>query len=260
MDENPLRFVVFNNDGVYQEDIPMAMKYFPDLGKFYFAKLVGNGIFVAQQNRKDLPPQGIIFSINPPKIIAKYPFQSRQIIDNYVSEYYGENCFFDSDSRHIVFGDSQIFKFSVFDLKGNLVLEVNDKKRSMTKFAPNEMKIIIDEDFTHKPGASEVRKSILNEILANKRKLNRIIEDIEAHKNVIADIRINGDRIYIFPVRRDISLSHKYPVEIYNLKGELIKYGYFPQIPAKIYRDDLYFYARDQEDNPLIERYRFVEK
>jgi hypothetical protein len=260
-DANPSRLVVFDNDGNYKRDIMVARDYSNSIPKLYRIKVVGEGIYVAFQARGELPPHGLLFTLAPPKILVCYPFtEERTYFENYSGDSFGENCFIDTDSRHVVFGNSQIFKFQVYDRAGNLITEVYDKKRAMGRHNDGEMKAIVDGTFTPKSGNSEFKNSLLAQLNAKKSDFQKMLDWIKKHKNVIADIKISGERIYVFPVREDITVMDRHPVEVYKLKGQLLKKGYFRQKPEKVWKNYAFYYDVDDEDNPLILKYEILEE
>jgi hypothetical protein len=261
IDYNPgRRLVVFDNEGNHKKDIFIDRNYSNIFGKIHGIKIVGNGTFIALQYRGELPTQAIIFNLNPPKIKLQYPFIEKRIYDNYISSYYGENCIIDTDTNHIVFGNSQICKFHVYDKNGDLKLEVEDKDRTIGSFDDKELDYIIDNHFRPKGGYSSLINNILTRLNADKSRFNKIIADIKKSKNVIVDIKISGSSIYVFPVREDITIEKKFPVEIYNLKGKLVKKGYLRKNPCKIWKSYVFFYERDEEDNPLILKYKLLDQ
>ena len=261
-DSNPSRLVVFNNDGIYKKDIPIAKIYKKFFGSIHNIKAVGNGTFIALQFRNNLPTSALIFTINPPEIKVRYSFNEKDIRFNYVSyitHYYGENCIIDTDSKHIVLVNSQIFKFQIYDRDGNLKLEKGDKNRCMKSFTDREMEYIIKNEFTPKVDDSPFRKNYLAQLKENRSLYNKILKAIKNSKNVIADIKIASENIYVFTVADDITVENKYPVEIYNLKGQMVKKGYFRKIPARIWRNYVFFYDRNEKtDDPLILKYKIL--
>jgi hypothetical protein len=262
VDYNPRRLVIFDNDGNYKKDILIARNYSKSLGRIHSIKAVGSGTFIALQYRNKLPTEGIIFTLNPPAIKVRHSFNEKDIrfdYSSYVSSCYGENCIIDTDSKHIVFGNSQIFKFCVYDREGNLKLEKEDKNRIMRSFTGEEMDHITAVSFTSKPGDSPFMKNYLDQLRANRSLYNKILRAIKNSKNVIADIKIADENIYVFLVGEDISVQDKHPVEVYNLNGRLIKEGYFNEIPAKIYKNHAYFYGSDEKtDDPVILKYKIL--
>ena len=262
VDYNPRRFVVFDNKGKYKKDILIARNYSKVLGSIHSIKAVGDGTFIALQYRNNLPTMGLIFTFNPPEVKVRHAFNEKDIRFNYssyASRHYGENCIIDTDSRHIVFGNSQIFKFHVYDRDGNLKLEKEDKNRVMKNFSEKEMDYIIKERFTPKTDDSPIIKSYLAQLKADRPLYNKILKAIKKSKNVIADIKIADDKLYVFTVGNDICVENKWPVEVYSRKGELIKRGYFKEIPAKIWKNYAYFYSRDKvSDDPLIIKFKIL--
>jgi hypothetical protein len=262
-DANPTRLVVFDNEGNHKKDIPIAKNYKKFFGSIHTIKAVGNGIFIALQYRNNLPTQALIFTINPPEVKVRHSFNEKDIRFNYVSyitHYYGENCIIDTDSKYIVFGNSQIFKFHIYDRDGNLKLEKEDKNRGMKSFTDREMEYIIKNQFTPKADDSPFRKNYLAQLKEDRSLYNKILKEIKNSKNAIADIKIAGEKIYVFTVVNDITVENKYPVEIYNLKGQMVKEGYFRKKPDRIWKNYAFFYDRDEEtDDPLILKYKILD-
>jgi len=259
-DSNPRRLVVFDNDGNHKKDIMIDKDYSKAIPKIFKTKVVGDGVFIALQSKKELPPHALIFTLTPPAIKVRYPFIEKQTLDNYTCDYFGRNCIMDADSRHIIVGHSQIYKFRVYDRDGTLKAEVYDKERVIGKFNDREMAYIIDERFTPNSGNSQLLNTILSQLNANRSKFKKLLDEIKNNKNVIADIQISGERVYVFPVRSDVTVRDKYPVEIYNLKGQVIRKGYFKKRPAKIWKNYAFFYDTDEEDNPLILKYEILDR
>lgn len=255
-DSNPQKLVVFDNDGNHKRDIFMARDYKKIFGHVYNIKAVAGDTFIAFQYRKNTPLSALLFTLKPPRILHRHSFDEKDIrfqYTSYNSHYYGENGIMDTDTKHIVLGNSQHFKFLVFDSDGHLKLKEEDKKRTGGHFTHNEMTFIKDKFFTPKSGYSASKNQRLRQLNGNRSLLGKILGKIEKSKNVIADIKISGDRIYVFTVSDDISLRAGWPVEIYSLKGALIQSGYFEEMPAEIWREYAYFYHRDKKtDDPLI--------
>ena len=259
VDSNPCKLVIFDNEGNHKKDIPIARDYLKSIGKLSRLKIVGNGTFIALQPRRELPPHALIFTLNPPQIKVRYPFIEKRTYDNYVSSYYGEICIIDTESEYIIFGNSQIYNFHVYDRNGKLKLKVEDKDKVMGSFNAREMEYIKDNFFTPKSGYSFIRNSILTQLNADRSKFKKLMNQIMKSKNIIADIKMSGERIYVFPVRKDITVKGKFPVEIYNLKGQVVKRGYFHMRPAKIWKNYVFFYDRNEEDDPLILKYKILD-
>ncbi len=268
IDHNPTRLVVFDNEGNYKTDIMFRMKYYSYFGHITKFKALGNNVFAGLKYVEEQPHIGIIFSLNPPRIITNYqysgevitvkgPFGHRQIEEPIC----GNHNIMDTDSQHVVFGDSQAYKFRVYDSSGTLILEVWDKNRKVRSFSDKEMKKIIDDWYTQKKENTAFENNYIEQLRANKNIYERLLEKIRENKNVIADIQITGDRIFVFPVGEDITRGgHFYPVEVYNLEGQVIKRGYFREIPLEIWQGFVFFQEYDEVDNPFIVKYKIDEK
>lgn len=264
-DHNPPRFIIFDNDGNYKKDILMGRDYSKSIGRISRVKAIGRDTFVGLQYRRELPPIGLLFTIKPPRIKVKYPFVGERIYlllrgtVQFNRDFCGANCLFDADAEYIVFGDTQIYRFHVYDRDGNLKFEIEDKSRVMGSFSDGEMEEIIENHLTPKNGYSQIMNSVLAQFNADKSHYRKTVKQIKRSKNIIADILIAGERLYVFPVRGDITVKDKFPVEIYDLRGRMIKKGYFNKRPAKIWKNYVFFYDRDEEDNPLILKYRILD-
>ena len=86
----------------------------------------------------------------------------------------------------------------------------------------------------------------------------KILRQIKNSKNVICDIKLSNEHVFLFPVDDDIT-RERWPVVIYNLKGKIIKKGYFKELPARIDKNSAFFYERNEEDDPLIVKYKLGE-
>jgi hypothetical protein len=257
VDFNPLKLVVYDNNGRYKRDIPIAKDYARVVGNLYQMEAIGNGTFIGIKFNWNLPPQARIFTLEPPQVKVKYNFEAKAIrVENidYEEKYYGQICLIGTDTKHVVIGESQVYKFQLYDRSGNLKLEVFDKNRVMKAFNDKEFEFIRN---SYKPNAnySSVKNDFYRQLNNNPSKLKKILNIIKNSKNVIADIKLSGNRIYVFPVRDDITIKDKFPLEIYNLKGQLVKKGYFKKVPNKIWKNHIYFNDRDAEDNPCIIKY-----
>ncbi len=257
-DSNPCRLVVFDNNGKYKEDIQIHKDYFQTIGNLNTPKVIRKGLFMAFKYHRNKPLEGILFNKDSPKVLVHYPFYDKIIKGYHTSPYYGHMHFADTDSRLAVFADSQVFKFEIYDSDGKAIVKVEDPKRVMGKFSAREMEMIRNEFFTPQSHFSPMRNSGLKQLNANKPELKTRLSQVRNSKNVITKIMISGDHVYVFTVPRDITEKEKWPVEIYDLKGRLIKNGFFKQIPARIHKGAAFFYQRDDEDNPLIVKYKLL--
>jgi len=262
VDYNPCKLVIFDNDGNFKNEILVSKNYSDVLKSVYHIKMVGENSFAAFQYRRNQPPMGIVFSLKPARVISRYSFTGKDIRYKFGTigrVDFGNNSFIDTDSGHIVFGDCQGYRFQVFGKTGIMKCEVMDKNRVLTSFSKRELKEIKSGYLDPANAPTSYFKEFLLELNANKSEFNRVLNEISESKNVIADIKLSGEKIYVFPVRKDITIEEKYPVEIYNLSGKLIEKGYFPKRPARIWKGYAFFYDRDEEDDPLILKYKIGE-
>ncbi len=250
VDYNPGKLVIFDKGGTHKEDISFQRDFVTQFGHLYQVKVVGPGLFMARRTRRPNPPEAVIFSLEPPQIKVRFPLDALRInvnvgtywITGIKETYYGDNNFMEADSKHVVFGNSQKYKFHVYDLQGNKVLEVEDSEREMRAFSRKELKKI-SEDWSE----TKARNPVI---------FNKLMKQLKTRKNVIADIKLYGERIYVFTVREDITVENQFPVEVYNMKGEIIKKVFFKKIPDKIWNNFAFYKEYDDEFNPLIVKYR----
>jgi len=250
VDYNPGKLVIFDKNGKHKEDISFQRDFITQFGHMSQVKVVGPGLFMAIRSRRPNPPEAVIFSLEPPQIKVRFLLDTLRInvnvgtmwIQGIKETYYGDNHFMETDSKHVVFGNSQKYKFHVYDSQGNKVLEVEDPERKMNSFNKKDLKKI-SEDWSE----TKARNPIL---------FNKLMKQLKTRKNVIADIKLDGERIYVFAVREDISVENQFPVEVYNMKGEIIKKGFFKKIPDKIWNNFAFYKEYDDEFNPLIVKYR----
>ena len=252
-DYNPGKIVVFDNNGKHKEDIPYQRDFIKQLGYMSKVKVVGPGLFMARRRIRSFPVDAVIFSLRPPKIILSYPLDTLRIdvrvgstmVTGPTETCYGDNHFMETDSKHIVFGNSQKYKFHVYDIQGNKILEIEDPEKIMGSFKSKELKII---------GEKWARIEKNSPVLFNK-----LMKQMKTRKNVIAAIKIDGKQIYVFPVRDDVTVNNKFPVEVYNLEGKILKRGFFKKIPDKIWKNFAFYKEYDDEYNPLIIKYKIMD-
>lgn len=262
VDYNPRRrILLFDNDGTYKTEYYYERFPLKELRYLYDIKIAGNGAYAAFSWRRDSPaPYGIIFSISPPKILKKHTFTGQAVYQlSKLKHFYGPHAFIETDAKHIVFAHSDIFKVMVFDKSGKHAITIEDKTRTGPfKFSGKEMGYISDVVLAPSEDYTMSYNNLMKELRANKKKFRAWISDIKNNKNVIAAVKLDGERIYVFTVKEDISKTGFCHVEIYNLKGKLVKKGWFEKIPDLICRGFAYYTARDDEDNPLIVKYRLI--
>jgi outer membrane protein assembly factor BamB len=245
-DGNPCRIILFDNDGKYLDK------------EFYFGRLgfksvntpmiIAKGKYTAfSYNTERMDLDAVLLTLEPPQVKALYSFDEKRIRTedgaSLGGTYYGVKFIHDMDDKHLVFGSAQSFKFYVFDKNGNLIVKVDDKKRTENSFSPEEIE--------------ELKKEMCNSA-EGKEIFKRYYKKIIGSKHFIHSIKIDGERIYVFTVE-NTTVKDKYPVEIYNLKGKLVKKGTMPNRPDKIYKSFVYFLERDSEDNPLIVKYKLLD-
>lgn len=253
VDYNPGKLVVFDKNGRHKEDIPFQRDFITQFGHMSQVKVVGPGLFMAKRRKRPNPVEAAIFSLEPPQIKVRFPLDTLRINVNVGSmwitgikeTYYGDNHFMEADSKHVVFGNSQKYKFHVYDLQGKEVLEVENPERKMNSFRNKEL---------NKLGERFAWAKKDNPVLFKK-----LMKQIKTRKNVIANIKVDGERIYVFTVREDITIENQFPVEVYNMEGKIIKKGFFNKIPDKIWNNFAFYKEYDDEYNPLIIKYKIKD-
>jgi hypothetical protein len=253
VDYNPGKLVVFDENGTYKTDIPFERDFIKQFGHMSQVKVVGPGLFMARRRKRPEPVEAVIFSLEPPQIKTRYALDALRIEVNVGSRwimgtketYCGDNHFMEADSKHIVFGNSQKYKFHVYDSQGNLVLAVEDPEKTMLSFKNRELKKF-GERF------ASTKKD-------NPALFKKLMKQIKTRKNVIADIKLDGEYIYVFTVREDITVENQFPVEVYNMEGQILKRGFFEKIPDKIWNNFAFYKEYDAEYNPFIIKYKIKE-
>jgi hypothetical protein len=263
-ENHPFKVIKFNNNGKFLTEINIQRDYskvykgnFNLVNQTYYTSLKPN--MKHFMDTKYFPPSGILASFPNSKIIVEYPFIEKRIIVTTgdittvgLFDYcYGDNCFIESNNNLVLFGNSQIYKFKLFDLEGHLLLSINDKQKKMNSFKEEELEVIFK------------RKTILGTDIFEHYKQNRpqhylkLKNLIKHRKNVIADIKLTTSKIYVFQVPELIQKNSPFPVTVYNLKGDIIKNCYLQSIPYLITEDFAYFITENSENgDPIIEKYK----
>lgn len=253
VDYNPGKLVIFDKNGKHKKDISFQRDFIKQFGYMHQVNMVGPGLFMAERRKSQNPVEAVIFSLDPSEIKVRFPLDTLRInvhvgttwVQGITEICYGDNHFLENDSKHVVFGNSQKYKFHVYDSLGNLVLKIEDPERKMSSFRKKEL---------NKLGERFDRTKKRNPELFKK-----LMKQLKTRKNVIADIKLDGERIYVFPVREDITIGNQFPVEVYNMRGKIIKKGFFKKIPDKIWNYFAFYKEYDDEYNPLIIKYKIKE-
>lgn len=249
IDYNPIKLVVFDKNGNYKDDISMR-DIAAKLGFLGETKIINSGLFMARLEKREEPAAAVIFSFEPSQILVKYPLDTLRIyvmvgtsgIIGATETYYGDNHFMEANESLVVFGNSQKYKFDVYDLDGEKILEIEDPKRSMGTFKKKEL---------NKIGERYARTKENNLPLYNE-----FMKQVKKRKNVIAAIKLDGENVFVFPVRKDITVENRYPVEIYNRHGKIISKGFVDRIPDKIWNGFAFFIEYDDEFFPRVVKYK----
>jgi hypothetical protein len=260
-DHNPMRVVIFDNRGNYREDIRFTGNYIDLVGNLYKLKALGNGHFLGIRWLLHEPCKALLFTLKPRQIKFEYTYGSQKIRtknQDFRDLYYGENNLLDTDTNYFILAESQVYRFRLYDRQGNLKFEVYDKKRTMDRFSSKEMKMIKDS-YLPNSEYSQSRNDFNRQITSQKSLFKTVLGWIEKSKNVIVDVRLGGDRIFVFTVSPDITVKDRFPVEIYDLNGKLLKKAYFRKIPLKIRENYAFYFERDKEDNPYLIKFKMLD-
>jgi hypothetical protein len=158
--------------------------------------------------------------------------------------YYGDNHFMEANESLVVFGNSQKYKFDVYDLDGKKILEIEDSTRKLATFKKNEL---------NKIGERYARTKENNLPLYYE-----FMKQVKKRKNVIAAIKLDGENVFVFPLRKDITVENRYAVEIYNRQGEIFRKGFIDKIPDKIWNGFAFFIEYDDEFYPKVVKYKII--
>ncbi len=161
-------------------------------------------------------------------------------------EYVGGHSFIDTFNDHCVIAEGEKINVRLIDSSGK-VLVIKKDKIEKSELSSKEIDYLKDKIFLYFGG--KFSKTSLVKLLSNYK-----------YKNFIYNVKIADNRVYVFTVASDISVRNKYPVEIYDFKGKLIKKSYFPFVPKKIYGNYVYKIETIEEDDEEIQKivkYRF---
>jgi len=114
----------------------------------------------------------------------------------------------------------------------------------------------IETKVTRKPIAEVEYAFFLEEIRNNSFTRGGWISSLQAHKwkNTFHEIKLDHDRIYVFPVPDDLSARAGFPASIYDYRGKLLRTTRFPLVPQKIGRGIAYVIENSLEGDDLIQR------
>lgn len=187
-------------------------------------------------NKKTLGEYEMLQTPNPGLVNSQGLFISITI------PFLGGQFFVDVYDKYCVIGEGERFFVRLLDSSGKQLLDIS-KRMVPQKLSAKEADFLANFLYETFPAGHFSKKDLRD--LVGKYK----------EKNFIHDIKISKDRIYIFPVPDDITITKQhYPVEIYNFKGKLIMKGYFPKLPKKIFNDCAYFIETSQEDDEEINK------
>jgi hypothetical protein len=245
-DENPGRLVVFDNNGKYKKDIQLQ-RYYRDYFKTPFqVKAVTSNTFTALMWDAQRKENLIYFQLDPPEIKICYPLEEKRIHFSYkgflvsgirdVS--YGPNFKVVADPEKIVFAESQRYRVIAYDIQGKKLFEIFEPGRTMGDFTDRELEKI-GEGFS----------SLKQQSYAAYKKFLRCFAD---KRNVIGDVKVCEKGVVIFPVPGDITVENTFPVEIYDLKGNMVKKGNVKRIPLFFWKNYAYWLDRNEADDPII--------
>ena len=261
-DFHPFKLVKFDNDGQFLDEIHIQKRHPKILQKNF--RLIGKNLYMALKYKNKnyalpeyLPPEGILATFPDSEIIITYPFIADRIFVRtdgthtlgLTDYYYGDNCFIDSNDEFVLFGNSQIYKFELYNLHGQRIFTVRDRSRKMGRFTNQELEVIFKWN-------AKLAMDPYTPTRKNYPKHYADLKDfIKKRKNVIADIRLTTNRIFVFLVPHRIMARTPFPLEVYNLKGDRIASGNIASIPYLMTDSHAYFILENEAGEPAIEKY-----
>jgi hypothetical protein len=252
-DYNPDRLLIFDNNGKYKKEINMQRDYQKFFSHISSLRVISNGYFTGKMYNNDSTIDAIIFKLDPPEFKLKIPIREEIInvkhdniaVFGITDSYYGDNYAIAIDGDRIGFADSQRYHFQVYSNEGEKILEVEEPNRFMGHFSKKELKDISGNFKQIKNNYPELLKKLLNQL--------------KNRKNVITTIKLSGENIFVFCVSDDITVRDRYPVIIYNYKGNIIKRTFFRKIPIVIWKNFVYYVDSDENDSPVIQKFQLKE-
>ncbi len=253
----PNRFLVYNNQGNYSKDIPVQ-KMAGNTFKGSIAKILAitSDCFASYLYPQDIdnPCEVIVFKLKPGKLLFNVPVPQTRVnavhrptgvaVVGITDRLFGDSVKIVVDGPRVAVMNPQKFFVAIDNVGSGKNFTIQKEKVELGKFNDKELKVL-----TKKLWAE-------NSKFWTKDLLKTVVEHLHDKKNVLADVQFSGDRILAFPVREDISVENRYPVEVYDAIGEFIKRVYFSAPPAGVWKNFAYFIKRDSEDNPYILRFK----
>lgn len=211
-------------------------------------------VFISQRF-KNMKPLMVLIDMNKGKVLKEFdmsvsPNFSLKMSDGmYIAptiEYVGGHLFVDTFNNHCVIAEGERYFVRLIDSTGKVTI-IKKSKIKKSELSSKEISYLKEKLFLH--FGSKFSKNSLKHLLLNYK-----------YKNFIYDVKIAKNRVYIFPVAKNISITNKYPVEIYDFKGNLIKKTNFPFVPKKIYENYAFKIETTEDEDEEIQKivkYRF---
>jgi hypothetical protein len=236
--EFPARLLRFDNGGNYLDEINLNKKNFGDIGS---VKILKENKAIARctvRQGSKMRNEVIVFQINPARILSRFPLE-----DEYIENSGRFLCKINSKvitaGGMCLIASRLIYHFYIIDATGEKILDKIN------------------------PGIKRIRYSALEKAqLKNKYKdsfvkdqeFEKIIDGEEYH-DIFNKILFSGDTVYIFAEPMKTKDEEGIPVDVYDLKGELVKKAKFKKIPVLIHKKYAYFVSYDADEFPIISKY-----
>lgn len=248
LDYAPARLAVFSNDGQHLRDVMLHTWDDRLFRNVDYLKVINDRFFICIVQTGKGQKEAIVFSTGPFRVRFRYlvkQFFLEINAGNYYSSgrrtrFYGDNFFFAVGEGRVVVADSQQFEIRIFNAATDRLSVILDDGRKMTGFSGPELEKLA-EGFKEEG----IRASAI---------VSKLLDALQGKKNVIEDVFLAGDKIVVFPVRENV-FADEYPAMIYRDDGRYLKTVVFGAPPVYMRKNHVYYYARDNNDNPSIIRY-----
>lgn len=255
-DENPGRLIIFDNKGKYKKDINIQRNLVGTFQFIFAVKAVTANLFTARvpslsgSQNSDV----VFFQLKPFSLKFRHANDQERIhfkhksfmVSGIAGDGYGASLKVLSDSEKIVVAKTQRFRLYIYDTAGKKLSEIYHTEKKMTDFTDNEL-LKVGERFSN---LKEKDQAVYN----------KLMRQFKGKKNVISDVKIDKGRIFVFPVRDDITAGGGHPYILYDLKGQEVAKGVLGKIPHIIRHGYAYFVDSETGANPSILKYRIKNR
>ena len=221
--ENMVKVIKFSGSGEFLKESRIS-----GFTSVSFGKVIDYPVFIGKKFNKDFSYKLQIFNIEAKSILKEYKILESSNFAvktnmGYLAPsipFVGGHSFFETNGKYCIAGEGERFSVNLFDNKGNTITSVK-KEIEARKLKKEEKEFLIKKVMQMLPGKKD------------RKEVEKLVENYK-FKNFIHKLLLSENYFYVFPVPEDISISDKFPVEIYNFKGELVRKSYFPKVPEKI--------------------------